>query len=317
MWQCMHCRCKKPERPDTCPACGLVQAGEGTQDKYEILESYCHPLSLIMRNHGFSHYFIDACAGSGYVQAFEENKLIKGSPIIMAETREWVENTIKDKTKTPSVECIFIEINQKTRELLEKWTNRYQDFIKVIQGDCNTELEKILNKFDSDAPKPFTFIYVDPFGLGSPVIQKRTVERILERQYTELFMHFSWWGVDRSAGYFLRNHNSPDPTVRKTAKTIGETLDIFLDLKEWPEIWQKYSRNPKKRRDEILKYYLVSLEKYFKHVEYIEIPVGSEYPSYYLIFTTRNETGRKIMKHIMERKRRRGAESLEKWFGSV
>lgn len=317
MWRCAYCGCKRPERPNICPECGLVQAGKGTQDKYKILESYCPRLSLIMRNQGFAHYFIDACAGSGYVQAFKENKLMKGSPIIMAETRDRVEKTIIDKTKTPSVRCIFIEINQKTKELLEKWTNPYQDFTKIMQGDCNIELEKILNEFDSEKRRPFIFVYIDPFGLGSPVIQKRTVERILERQYTELFIHFSWWGVDRSAGYYLKNENNPDSKIRKAARAMSETLNVFLGLKEWTEIWQKYSRNPRKRRDEILRLYLSGLQKYFEHVEYIEVPIGSKYPTYYLMFTTRNKTGRKIMKYIMETKRRRGAESLEKWFGSV
>jgi hypothetical protein len=72
-----------------------------------------------MRNNNIVHYLIDACAGSGRVQAYNDQGLVDGSPVIMSRTREWVQTTIKDKTKAQEANCIFIEINPKTYKLLE------------------------------------------------------------------------------------------------------------------------------------------------------------------------------------------------------
>jgi three-Cys-motif partner protein len=295
------------ERPRSCPRCGLIQAGKWTHQKYEILEEYCHPLSLIMRNQGYEHFFIDACAGSGIVQSRDENCTIDGSPLRMAKTRDWVQNRIKDKTREPSVQCKFIEIDPKTFKLLKASATPFSHFVECIQGDCNKELPQVLDKI-SDA---FTFVYIDPFGLGDPVIRYETVERVLDRAFTELFIQFSWEGISRAAG-LLKNVDHPDETIRKQARSTIETMNSYMKGTEWQNLWK---RTPSwRRRKAILDLYLSGLRAHYEHIEYVEIPVRSKKPEYYLIFTTRNPTGRKIMKQIIEKKRRMGAAPLEKWF---
>ena len=66
-----------------------------------------------MRSKGKKHYFIDACAGSGIVQECSGKRILNGSPLIFAKTREKVEQTIRDKTKKPELQCKFIENNKK------------------------------------------------------------------------------------------------------------------------------------------------------------------------------------------------------------
>lgn len=306
-WKCANCGLQQEERPRSCPNCGLVQAGRWTFQKYQLLESYCHPLSLIMRNQGFQHYFIDACAGSGVVQDWKTNKLIDGSPMVMAKTREWVENKIKNKTKEPSVRCKFIEINPETYKILKRSTTPYQDFAECIPGDMNRELDKILGVI----PGAFTFVYIDPFGLGDPVIRYETVERVLKRKFTELFIHFSWEGLSRAAGQ-LQNIDHPDETERKKARSTVETINSYMQGTEWQDVWK---RTPSwLRRKAIVNLYISGLKAYYDFPEPIEMPVGSKKPIYYLIFTTRNETGRKIVKDIIGTMRRKGVEPLERWF---
>lgn len=270
------------------------------------MKGYCHPLSLIMRNQGFEHYFIDACAGSGVVQSRRTNELVDGSPLIMAKTRNWVENRIKDKTREPSVQCIFIENDANTFAHLERATTPYSHFIECIPGDANQQLDQVLNKIS----RAFAFVYIDPFGLGQPVIQYETVERVLERDFTELFIHFSWMGVSRMAGQ-LNNIDHPNQAMRKKALGNVKTLDLYL-TKKWREI-ERQNLLPARRRKAYLELYESILKQYYERVEHVEIPIKSRNPVYYLFFTTRNKTGYGIMKDIIGKRRRRGAQPLDRF----
>lgn len=307
MWECAYCGCQHAERPGrSCKKCGLIQAGKWTTQKYQILREYCYPLSLIMRNQGFEHCFLDVCAGSGVVQAQDSNKLIDGSPLIMAKTREVVENKIRDKSKEPSVKCVFIEQDAKIFQILEESTKSYQDFVTCINDDCNVALPRVLDEIS----EAFGFAYIDPFGVGEPVIRHETVKQVLERDFTELFIHFSWEGVSRMAGE-LKNIDHPDPMIRKAARSNVASLDLYL-TDGWQEV-EKRNLQPYYRKKEYLGLYEAVLKKHYPNIEYIEIPIGSKNPIYYLFFSTRNPTGHKIMKGILDKMRRRGSRSLEEF----
>lgn len=311
MWKCKNCGSTSSERPSFCKRCGLVQAGIGTHEKYQILEEYCHPLSLIMRNRYIDHYFIDACAGSGIVQAHYENEYLDGSPLIMVKTRDWVQERIKDKTKPKHAKCIFIEVNPKAFNLLEKHVCNFSE-CERIWGDCNQILPKVLDKLDGEKRKPFAFIYVDPFGLGDPPIMMDTLRRVLERDYTELFIQFTVDGLIRTSGW-LKHLNSQDPQKRKKAKGYYSTLKCVIGdrrIEQFCREWFRWREGEKETK--ALQYYISGLRNYFQHVEYVGIPVGSARPVYYLIYTSRNETGKKIMQHIILKAKRKGSEDLTK-----
>jgi len=265
-----------------------------------------------MRNQDIEHYFIDACAGSGKVQAYNNNDYLDGSPLIMAKTRDHVEERIIDKSKTKQVKCVFVEVNRKTRILLEKWTCDFPD-CEIIRGDCNRMLPKVLDRLDNERWKPFAFIYVDPFGLGDPPIMMETLRRVLERDYTELFIQLGVDALIRTSGW-LKHLNSPDPQQRKKAKSFCETLSLVIGndrIEEFCNKWLEWREGD--RESKALQYYVSGLCNYFPHVECVGIPVGSKRPVYYLIYTTRNKTGRKIMQNIIITVKRKGTESLEKW----
>ena len=278
-----------------------------------ILQEYCHPLSLIMRKQNLDHYFIDACAGSGKVQAYSTDDYLDGSPLIMAKTREWVENTIKDKSKSKHVKCIFIEINPETYELLKKETQDYPN-CEVFLGDCNQLLPNILDKLNSGQWKPFAFIYIDPFGLGAPPISKETIKHVLEREHAELFMHLNVDALIRVAGW-LRHLDNSDKRLQQQAVSYYNTLRAVFGedrIEEFHSQWLSWREGEREKKT--LDYYLARLRDYYPYVQHIEIPVGSKRPVYYLAYTSRNMTGKKIMEGIMMKARRKGAESLEKWF---
>jgi len=304
MWQCINCKNTLEERPNVCRRCGLVQAGIGTEDKYLILKQYCHALSLIMRSHDIDHYFIDACAGSGRVQAYGRDEYIDGSPLIMLKTRDYVQQKIRDKTKQKHVRCIFIEANEKTYKLLKEWTEGFPSREKVILGDCNKELPEVLDEIERERRKPFAFIYIDPFAMGDPIIKMETSLRVLERDFTELFLQLDAIGIARVFGW-MEKENRDDPDQKLGVKRCEENLRAFLSDEVFEKLhseWPRLQKGEKGR--EILKHYIQYVGRYFPRIKYTEIPIGSELPSYYLIFATRNEIGEKIMSDIIGRARR-------------
>lgn len=312
MWKCKNCGSTSSERPNFCKKCGLVQAGIGTHEKYQILEEYCHPLSLIMRNKHIDHYFIDACAGSGIVQAYYRDEYLDGSPLIMVKTKNWVQETIKNKSKPKQAKCIFIEVNPEAFNLLEKHTCDFAECERIL-GDCNNILPEVLNRLDGEKRKPFTFIYIDPFGLGDPPIKMETLRRVLERDYTELFIQFTADGLIRTSGW-LKHLDSQDPQKRMKAKSYHNTLRCVIGndrIQEYYRNWFRWREGEKETK--AFQYYISGLRDYFQHVEYIGIPVGSARPVYYLIYTSRNETGKKIMQYIILKAKRKGSEDLTKW----
>lgn len=306
MWNCAYCGHPMDERPGLiCPQCGLVMCGLGTIEKYQILSEYCIPLSLILRNNNITHHFIDACAGSGYVQDYLTDSIIDGSPLIMAKTREAVQERIVDKTKSKQVQCHFIECYEKTYNVL---CDSLSDFpeVRCYHGDTNAILPEIMES----CSRTFAFVYIDPFGLGDPPIRYQTIEKVLERPRTEMFIHYSWEGVSRMAGQ-LKNIDHPDKLIRQTAQSTVESLDKFM-TNQWQEIEARNLR-PNQRRRAYLDLYERILKEYYDGVQYIEIPIGSNNPSYYLFFTTRNDTGHKIMGQILGKAKRKGSQSLDKW----
>lgn len=259
-----------------------------TRFKYQILGQYLYPLSQIIGKEGRTHYFIDGCAGSGYVLI--EGRRYEGSPVIMAKTRA--------KAKRPSLRCVFIENNKMTFERLKEATEPFSEFCECVFGDFNEEIDRVLDNVSGY----FAFILIDPFGFGDPIIKREVVERIMERPNTEILMNYSWEGVSRCAGQLARE--SYDPTSRSTCTT----LDLFHTTK-WREV-EKKQLSAEDRRRAYLDLYIEGWKRYYEHVEYIEIPPMSKNPEYYLIFTTRHPLGRKIVSEIIGTARRRGSRPL-------
>jgi three-Cys-motif partner protein len=274
---------------------------------------YLPQLSRIMRIWGYEHYLIDACAGSGVVFDPESGQIIDGSPLIMAKTRDRVQMIIKDKTKEPQAKCIFVEFHPKTFVSLQKAVSPFRGFCRCLQGDCNKKLDEELDQITSEVKERnhFAFVYIDPFGLGAPTIKQETLQRVLNRPFTELLVHFNWEGVSRVAGS-LNNLDAQDETLRKTAEGHCGTLDAYLP--GWREIEAK-RLPPKERLSAYVELYRHGLQQHFQNVIDIEIPTGADNPDYILFFATRNDAGRAIMSSIVSKVRRRGAAPLKEFLG--
>jgi len=255
--------------------------------KYGILNDYLPALSTIVGKRGWPHWFIDACAGSGKVQI--DNDLVDGSPLIMAKVRE--------KVQRPSLRCIFIERHEKTYDSLIEAIRPYSEFSECIHGDCN---EKLFEKLGEIPDRHFAFIFLDPFGLGDPIIKRETVTKLMERPSTEILMTLSWKGISQVGGYAFKRYDFDE-----RARAMAETLDTFFGGREgWWGIESSYYPHPYQKRRVYLELYKQELQRHYDYVEDIEVPPGSSNPVYYLIFTTRHPKGQEIIQYTLAKWRR-------------
>jgi three-Cys-motif partner protein len=310
MWKCLNCDVETDDERADCRGCGLIRIGPGTKEKYGILAGYLPQLSLIMRNQGFEHYFIDACAGSGTVMDLEKRVMMDGSPLIMAKTRQVVDERIRDKTTQQQVKCVYIEYEDKTFAHLKNAMNPYSNFTECISGDCNNALDSVLDRISSEkkSENHFAFVYIDPFGLGTPTIQERTLFRVLERPFTELLIHFSWEGVSRLTGY-AKNVDDPSSRVSSTARAFVKSLTSYLG-EGWQDI-ERQNLSPVRRRNAYVDLYVSRLKEHYRLTTHTEIPMGNQNPNYFLIFATRNGRGFEIMRKVIMSTRLKGAQPLE------
>ena len=205
MWKCVCCGqttlLDQVLNFMTCPKCGSILATEGTPFKHQYLTDTCN-----INNY---QTVIDACAGSGMLQ-FPNGELKEGSPLIL-------EKIMKDKGH-----CICIEVDRKTHKLLKYFCKSAE----VIHGDCNEVLPEIV-----DGKKP-TLVYVDPFGYGVPVIDRRVVMKLSETPNTDLLIHFSW-RICREMGYARKYLKSENVTLKKRAESYSNSLNIWWGNSDW------------------------------------------------------------------------------------
>ncbi len=99
---------------------------------------------------------------------------------------------------------------------------------------------------------------------------------------------------------WLKYRDSRDVRLRTQAQSFFGTLGLVIGEDKIDEFCDNYSRWRKDEREsKTLDYYVSGLHNYFPHVEHIDIPAGSKQPVYYLLYTIRNETRRKIMRSII------------------
>lgn len=324
-WACLKCKNVEATSIERCPKCGassadifkVVNAGEGTLQKYDILQQYTAELSKIMRFNGYQNYLIDACAGSGIVYDKTSGQLIDGSPLIFAKVMQHPRAQLRNPEGQPETKTMLIEYDQQIYRTLTHTVERFPSVVDKVLGDCNTVLDNVLDKISSTERQEnhFAFVYVDPFGLGTPTIGLRTLDRVLKRDFTELLIHFSWEAVTRLTGLAFKHLADEDDRLRKTAISDKATLDGYLG-EEWWEIEMK-NLSPSLRRRAYTDLYASKLRKFYElTVPPVGIPTWKTNPDYYLFFATRNQSGASIMQRIIGGVMREGAEPLDKfWSG--
>lgn len=267
MWRCPNCkktRRKKPERMK-CRSCGLVLASEGTQKKHKILKRICKQNEYDL--------VIDGCAGSGILG--RNGKLIEGSPIILSKL-----------SKEMDFEHVSIEIESKTHSQLVSYITNFwsKDNKKIIRGDCNDHIPKILDDRHS------ILVYLDPFGYGVSPIRRELVLDIAKRENVDLLKHFSF-KICRNMGFAKKHLRNPNSENYHKAREYKKSLDIYWGNEDWIE----FVGNKKSR--EYAEEYAEPFRKY-KTVQIIDVP-RYRTTKFFLIFATnKNPLKFGLMKYV-------------------
>lgn len=243
------------------------EVGLWTRNKLKILSEYL-PIYLQATTKAMERIYIDAFAGPGLNRITGTKDSIDGSPLIALEA------TAKNGTRFDRL--YFIE--QKPSVVLELQQvvseRDHAGKATIIPGDVNIELPKLIALLPKRSP---TFVFLDPEGIEP---QWRTLEAISPWR-TELLINFPFgMGINRN------------PNSKKVTEYFGTDA--------WRAIWES-SRAGRLR--ELLDLYKGRLGKlgwrYTTDIDpLVATPSGQRL--YYLIFVSKVEPGRNIMKWVQQ-----------------
>jgi three-Cys-motif partner protein len=243
------------------------EIGEWTLEKLRILEQYL-PIYLQATTRALERIYVDAFAGPGRNRLKGTSKIVDGSPLIALNARA--------ENGTHFNRLFFIEKDEATSaELRESLMERGSaSRARLIAGDVNDELPKLIRSLPRRSP---TFIFLDTDGIEP---KWSTLEAIAPWQ-VELLINFPL-GMSIN-----RNPNS-------------DKVNQYFGTDDWRQIWE--SSAPGRTR-ELLDLYKNRLKdlgfEYTTDVDPIIVD-SSGHPLYYLIFVSKVEPAKRIMKWVQE-----------------
>ncbi len=128
--------------------------GDWTVEKLNILSEYLDFYIIALKNQPFNKIYIDAFAGTGYINVGGEEEVIEGSVKLAL------------KAANPFDRYIFIEKNNDyAKELNALLNNEFSHIlhsVSVRNEDCNTALKNICEK--TDWRRNRALIFLDPYA---------------------------------------------------------------------------------------------------------------------------------------------------------
>ncbi|WP_153123215.1 three-Cys-motif partner protein TcmP [Peribacillus tepidiphilus] len=248
------------------------EIGQWSVDKLKFIEDYL-PHYLRATKKAYHRYYIDCFAGKGKWIHKDTKQIIDGSPAISM------------KYKDQFTKLFYIEMDTdrcKSLEELVKENNCIN--AEIINGDCNIEIEGILNRIHPRAP---TFVFVDP---SADQVSFLMMEK-LSKWKTELFILFPYQMTIRR---YL-------PVNIKSLTDWGvERLNKFFGTNEWINIYKTTSRNY--LLDKMLKFYTNRLKdlgyEYIHISDVFKVHGGPDL--YMMIWVGKHPVGEKIMRKVYE-----------------
>ena len=194
---------------------GTIYGGSWTLEKLNILESYLDDYTTALKNKSFQLIYIDAFAGTGYVEFQDEDVkyLIDGSAARAAK--------INDK---PFDKLIFIEKDLDRCGELEK--------LKQAHSDRNIQIENLdANGYLKDLRQDWNnlrgVLFIDPFATQ---VQWSTIETIASFNALDTWILFPTYAVAR----MLPKSKKPDDIRPGWAKR----LTIVFGDDSWRNLYQ-------------------------------------------------------------------------------
>ncbi len=238
--------------------------GPWTREKLRFLTQYL-PLYLQATTKALERVYIDGFAGPGTNRVENVSEVIDGSPLIAMDARSANETTFD--------RLFFIERDPETASELRGVLNTRADKrrAEVIEGDVNVELPRLIQRLPKRSP---TFIFLDTQGIEP---KWTTIEAVSPWQ-TELLINFPFgMAINRN------------PDSQKVADYFGTP--------EWRPIWD----SPEPGGQRLLDLYKNRLRSlgygYAMEFDPLITARGGQ-RLYYLVFVSKVEPGKRIMKWV-------------------
>lgn len=246
--------------------------GDWSIQKLKFIEDYL-PSFIKATNKALHRYYIDCFAGKGTWIHRDSGETVDGSP------------SISMKYSNDFTKLFFIEFNpERTTELEQLANDKGCTNYEIFTGDCNVEIEKILNKIHNRAP---TFVFIDPSADQVTFDMMRT----LSKWKTELFILYPYQMTIRR--YLPKNK----ATLKEWQK---KRLNKFFGSEEWLPIYLESDRTYLLSR--LLEFYTDNLKnlgyEYVHTSDIFQMDSGPEL--YMMIWVGKHPVGSKIMKRVYE-----------------
>ncbi|MGB3767589.1 MAG: three-Cys-motif partner protein TcmP [Phormidesmis sp.] len=288
--------------------------GQWTHDKLERVRKYLDAYVQIMKGRNYSYAYIDAFAGTGYINrrnvAVDSDSEAQQISLLPEpnepDAREFIDGSARVALgiEPEFKRYIFIEKNGERLSQLAKVKADFPEQaskIRILHGDAN---ESILELCKKDWSAHRAVLFLDPYGMQVPW---STVEKIAKTQAIDLWYLFP---IGVAVNRLLKKNGEISTSNRESLDRIfGETdwFEAFYDLVKINDIFGTTSVRHEKTADfDTIKAYLIRrLKDTFPGVA--ENPLclknSRNAPLYLLCFACSNRYGAdvatKIAQHIL------------------
>lgn len=286
--------------------------GDWTQEKLERVRKYLAAYVQIMKGKPYSYTYIDAFAGTGYINKREKDNITDEESqlvlpeLVEPEVRNFIEGSVRTALRVDPgfKKYIFIE---KDREKVSQLKSIENDFpahagnIEIICGDAN---KAVLEICDRSWRHSRAVIFLDPYGMQIPW---STIEKIASTKAIDLWYLFP---IGVAINRLLKKNGDISNSVRnRLDQTFGEPdwFEAFYKVSQSDDLFGNADILREKTADfETIKgYFIERLESIFPGVA--ENPLwltnSKNAPLYLLCFACSNiyaaDTAKKIAQDIL------------------
>jgi three-Cys-motif partner protein len=243
-----------------------------TDVKLGILRKYLYSYSAILSNSFDRFWYVETCAGPGVCRVRDSGRLILGSPLLAM------------SNEPAFTGYRFIECNYDIATALKERQKLYFPALdaKVVIGDCNNSLEKVLAQLPSN---DHVLIVMDPEGLE--LKWEKTVVPAAKMKNSELFINFPF-----------------DMAMKRCMESTENALTECMGTDRWVKYRDQYKSEEisfQELRETFLRIYVEGLQNLgLTEVQPSHLVRSDNHnPLYYLISASRKPVAKNIMKDIM------------------
>lgn len=229
--------------------------GQWTTDKLDILSGYLNAYAEALKEKPFKKIYIDAFAGTGYIDIEGYEDIIEGSARLSLKVDNYFD------------EYHFIEKKRKFAKKLEETKIEYphiSEQINIINDDCNAALKRLCREIDWRRNRAVLFL--DPYATE---VEWSTLEAIADTKAIDMWYLFPLSAVNR----MLRRDGKMEESWKSRLDSLfGERgwLEEFYITNPQVSLFDSKSKDLCKSADTdaIKKYIIKRLDTIFAQVSY-------------------------------------------------